>query len=448
MKNSINSKFRKIVSKIPHPNSIELINSLHKKEARSTHGQPPVIWDHAAGFQVYDKYGNVFLDFSSGVLVSNCGHSHPKVIKAISNELDRGLITSYCFHNEAREKLLSKLRGISPVGLNKYYLLSTGAEATETCIKLARSWGIKLGGRKKHIVISFENSFHGRTLGAQQMGGSAPLKEWIVNLDPGFIQVPFPDNVYNNELSFNTFLESLKKQNISYKDVAGVMVETYQGGIVSFAPKEYIQRLRDWCNKYKVLLMFDEVQAGFGRCGKWWGFEHYEIIPDLIAAGKGLGGGMPISAVIGKEEIMQQYGHGSMTTTHGGNPLCCAAATASINVIQEENLVENSEILGKILLDELKKMKSIAPERIRTIHGKGLVAGVHMKKRDSESPDGEIAENIVWNCVKKGLLMFAPVGPGSATIKICPPLVITEEAILDGIAVIASALKDEIKLID
>jgi 4-aminobutyrate aminotransferase-like enzyme len=376
--------------------------------------------------------------------VANCGHSHPKVIKAIKDEIDRGLVHSYCFHNEARNNLLTKLREISPIELNKYYLLSTGAEATETCLKLARTWGTKKGGIKKRIIVSFENSFHGRTMGAQLMGGAVEQKNWIGESYPEFVQVPFPDNVYNTDLSFDSFTNSLKKQNISHHVVTGVMVETYQGGIVSFAPKKYIQDLRSWCDKYDALLMFDEIQAGIGRCGKWWGFEHYDVVPDLFAAGKGIGGGMPLSAVIGKEKIMQQYGHGSMTTTHGGNPVCCAAATAAINVVQEESLNKNSEELGKILLNRLDDLKRVAPERIRSINGRGLVAGIHIKKQNSNAPDGEFAEKIVLNCVKKGLLMFAPVGPGGATIKICPPLVITKEAILDGVKVIESALMEEI----
>ena len=442
MEHSIETKFRKIISEIPHPDSLGLLKSIREKEARSTHGQPPVIWDRAKGFQVFDKYGNTFLDFTSGVLVANCGHSHPKVLEAITKSLENELIFSYCFHNEARERLLSKLREVAPPELNTYYLLSTGAETTETCIKLARTWGVKNGGKKKHVIISYENNFHGRTMGAQQISGFPSAKEWIVNLDPGFKQVPFPDNIYCKELSFDYFLKSLEKQHVSPGDVAGVMVETYQGGIVSFAPKEYIQDLRSWCDRNGVLLMFDEIQAGFGRCGKWWGFEHYNVIPDLIAAGKGIGGGMPISAVIGKEEIMQQYGHGSMTTTFGGNPVSCAAAVAAIEVIQNENLVENSEKMGKILLDELNDLYKIAPDNIRTIQGKGLVAGVHVKKKDSSEPDGELAEKIVLNCVQKGLLMFAPVGPGGATIKICPPLVINEEALTEGIGILKNAFRE------
>ncbi len=441
----IETKFRKIISELPHPDSLGLIKSIREKEVRSTHGQPPVIWDRAKGFQVFDKYGNVFLDFSSGVLVANCGHSHPEVIKAIKAELERELIFSYCFHNESRERLLNKLKEISPAELNKYYLLSTGAETTETCIKLARTWGLKNGGKKKHIIISFVNSFHGRTMGAQQISGNPFAKEWIINLDPGFVQVPFPDNVYCKDLSFDVFLNSLEKQNISPQDVAGVMVETYQGGIVAFAPKIYIQNLRTWCDENDVLLMFDEIQAGFGRCGRWWGFEHYDVIPDLIAAGKGIGGGMPISAVIGKEEIMQQYKPGSMTTTYGGNPVCCAAATAAIEVIQHKKLVENSEKMGKILLGELENLIGIAPNNIRTIQGKGLVAGIHIKKQNGDDPDGELAHKIVWNCMQNGLLLFAPVGPGEATVKICPPLVITEEAVREGIEVIANAIREQIK---
>ena len=443
MEIGIKTKFRKIISDLPHPDSVGLINSIREKEVRSTHGQPPVIWDRAKGFQVYDKYGNVFLDFSSGVLVANCGHSHPEVIKAVKTELDRELIFSYCFHNEARERLLNKLKEISPTALNKYYRRNTGEETKETGIKRERTWGLKNGGEKKHIIVSFVNSFHGRTMGAQQISGNPVAKEWIVNLDPGFVQVPFPDNVYCKDLSFEVFLNSLEQQNISPRNVAGVMVETYQGGIVAFAPKQYIQTLREWCDEHDVLLMFDEVQAGLGRCGRWWGFEHYEMIPDLVAAGKGIGGGMPISAVLGKKEIMEQYKPGSMTTTYGGNPVCCAAAAAAIEVIQNEKLVDNSERMGKILLNELENLKAIAPENIRTIQGKGLVAGIHMKKKNGD-PDGELAHKIVWNCVQSGVLLFAPVGPGEATIKICPPLVINEEALKEGIAVITKAFKEEI----
>jgi 4-aminobutyrate aminotransferase / (S)-3-amino-2-methylpropionate transaminase / 5-aminovalerate transaminase len=437
----IHTKYRTIVSEIPHPDSLSILKNLFEKESRSTHGQPPVIWDRAQGFQVFDPYGNVFLDFSAGVLVANCGHSHPRVLEAIRTEVNRGLVFSYCFPNSAREKLLSKLDEVTPESLRRYYLLSTGAEATETSLKLARTWGSRTGIKNKKVIISFEASFHGRTLGAQQMGGFPEAKEWIGDLDEGFIQVPFPDDIYNKNLSFDVFSETIRSKGILPENVAGVMVETYQGGIVSFAPVDYMKQLREWCDGNDALLMFDEVQAGFGRNGKWWGFEHYGVTPDLIACGKGISGGLPLSAVIGRDEIMQQYGHGMMTTTHGGNPLSCAASAASIGVIQDENLVENSKLVGAVLLNELQNLNAIIPDRIRAIAGKGLVAGIHIKKMDSDDPDGDFANAVVWECVNQGLLMFAPVGPGGATIKISPPLTITEDAVIEGVGVIIEAVK-------
>jgi 4-aminobutyrate aminotransferase / (S)-3-amino-2-methylpropionate transaminase / 5-aminovalerate transaminase len=444
MEKNIKTKYRNIISEIPHPKSLDIFDSIHKRESRSTHGQPPVIWDHAEGFQVFDPYGNIFLDFSAGVLVANCGHSHPKVLKAIKSEIDRGLIFSYCFLNLARERLLSKLDEITPETLKRYYLLTTGAEAIETLLKLSRTWGSRNGNSKKKIIITFVNSFHGRTLGAQQLGGFPDAKEWIGELDKRFIQVPFPDDVFNKNLSFDVFIEAIEQHGVLPENVAGVLVETYQGGVVSFAPIDYIKKLKAWCVKNDALLMFDEVQAGFGRNGKWWGFEHYGIIPDLIACGKGISGGLPLAAVIGRDDIMQQYGHGMMTTTHGGNPLSCAAGAASIEVIQKEGLVENSRILGEVLLSELKKLKEIAPGRIRAIKGKGLVAGIHIKKAENDEPDGELAKKIVWECVNNGLLMFAPVGYGGATIKINPPLNITKEALLEGLGVIIDVFKNQI----
>lgn len=436
----IKTKYRRMVSPIPHPDSIAFFDSLYAKECRSTHEQPPVIWDKAYGFQVFDPFGNIFLDFSSGVLVANCGHSHPKVVRAIRREVDRGLLHSYCFANAARERLLRKLREISPPELSRYYLLSTGSETIETLIKLCRQWGRAKSNNRKIKIISFENNFHGRTLGAQQSGGIKPLKDWIVNLDKDFIQVPFPDGIYCTDTSFDVFLTSLQSKGVDPADVAGVLVETYQGGIVSFAPKEYMQALRNWCNKHDILLLFDEVQAGFGRTGKWWGFQHYEIVPDLIACGKGISGGLPVSAVIGRNTIMQQFDAGAMTTTHGGNPICCAAAAASIEVLQKEKLVKNAQTMGKLLARELDKIFVLASDRIRAVCSHGLVAGIHIKKENSDEPDGELAKKIVNECVQNGLLMFAPVGPGGATLKICPPLCINKPALREGLKVIREAI--------
>jgi 4-aminobutyrate aminotransferase/diaminobutyrate-pyruvate transaminase/4-aminobutyrate aminotransferase/(S)-3-amino-2-methylpropionate transaminase len=221
------------------------------------------------------------------------------------------------------------------------------------------------------------------------------------------------------------------------------MTETYQGGNASFAPPEYMQKLRAWCDQHGVVLICDEVQAGFGRTGTYWGFEHYGITPDLVACGKGITSGMPLAAVIGRGDIMDLYPPGSMTSTHTGNPVCAAAALASLEVIEEEKLVENARDLGeRILQPELRRIAKRYPQQIGMVHGKGLVASLHMVKPGGVVPDGRTASAIVMRCVEKGLLMFAPVGYAGASVKISPPLVISEEPLRESIGVLEEVLQE------
>ena len=273
-------------------------------------------------------------------------------------------------------------------------------------------------------------------------GGIPALKHWIVNLDKDMVQVPFPDGFRCPDTSFEGFLKALAAQGRTPDQIAGVMTETYQGGNASFAPPEYMQQLRRWCDEHRVLLIFDEVQAGFGRTGTFWGFEHYGVVPDLICCGKGISSGLPISAVIGRPEIMDLYPPGSMTSTHTGNPVCAAAALASVRVILEENLVEHARRMGEILQPELRRIGQRFPQRIGAVHGKGLVASLHMVKPGSIEPDPDLACDIVRRCVEKGLLMFSPVGYGGASVKISPPLVIQEEPLRESLAVIEEVLEE------
>lgn len=189
----ISTKYRKLSGAIPNDKTIKEIEKLREAESFSMRGQPPVIWDRAEGVNVYDAYGNMWLDFSSGVLLTNAGHGHKKIADAIISQASKSLLTTYCFPNEPRVKLTQKLVSLAPEGLNKVFLLSTGSEATECALKLMRTYGRKIGGDDKSIIVSFENAFHGRTMGAQQMGGSGDGKAWIKNLDPEIVHVPFPD---------------------------------------------------------------------------------------------------------------------------------------------------------------------------------------------------------------------------------------------------------------
>ena len=407
-------------------------------------GQPPVIWDRAERVNVYDAYGNMWLDFSSGVLVTNAGHGRKKIAEAIIRQACKPLLTTYCFPNQPRIKLAQKLVSLAPQRLNKVFILSTGAETTECALKLMRTYGRKSGNDNKSIIVSFENSFHGRTLGAQQMGGIEGGKAWIKNLDPEIVHVPFPDGFRCEDTSFELFEKSLVKLGVEPDNVAGVISETYQGVGPNFMPKEYAKKLREWCSEHGALLCFDEVQAGFGRCGAMWGFELYDVVPDLFCTGKGISSSLPISAVIGAEEVMDLFGPNEMTSTHTGNPVCCAAALASIDVIEQEKLVENAAKVGPTLQKNLQQIKNEFSEVIGFAPGAGLVAGLLMVKKGTKEPDYELAWNVINLCFQKGLLMFAPVGVGGGCVKIAPPLCISEEAVNEGCEVIHEAIKESV----
>jgi 4-aminobutyrate aminotransferase/diaminobutyrate-pyruvate transaminase/4-aminobutyrate aminotransferase/(S)-3-amino-2-methylpropionate transaminase len=254
------------------------------------------------------------------------------------------------------------------------------------------------------------------------------------------VQVNFPDGYRNPDTSFEGFLAQLKQQNVAPEQVAGVMLETYQGGTASFAPREFMQQLRKWCDQHKVVLTLDEVQAGFGRCGTFWGFEHYGITPDLICCGKGITSGLPLSAVIGRAELMDLYPPGSMTSTHTGNPICSASALANLKAIKDENLVENARKMGDVLHQELARIATRFGSRVGATHGKGLVAAVQLVKPGGNEPDGDAAWNVIRLCVEKGLMLFSPVGPGGGSVKICPPLMITEDAVREGASVLEESM--------
>ncbi len=440
----VQTKYRRIVTDIPVPESVPILERLRRFEPRSMSGQPPVVWDRAEGFQVYDRWGNMWLDWSSGVVVTNAGHGHPAIRRAMIDRIEHGLVHNYCFPSETRCELVARLAQVAPKELQKVFLLTTGSEACECAIKLARTHG-KTIDANKITVVTYHNAFHGRTLGSQMAGGIPALKDWIVHLDPGMVQVPFPDGFRGPDTSFEGFLQALDQLGVTAGQVAGVMAETYQGGNASFAPLEYMQKLRAWCDEHRVLLIFDEIQAGFGRTGKYWGFEHYGVVPDLICCGKGITSGMPLSAVIGRAGIMDLYPPGSMTSTHTGNPVCAAAALANLQVIDEQNLVENSRRMGELMQPLLRQLGARFPQHVGAVHGKGLVAALHMVQPGGVEPNAKLAADIVRRCVEKGLLMFAPVGYGGASVKIAPPLVIHEEAIRESVSVLEEAIREAVQ---
>ena len=440
----VETKYRRIVTPLPHPDSVPTIEKLRRFEPQSMRGQPPLVWDRAEDIFVYDKYGNRWLDWSSGVLVTNAGHGAPEVKQAILDQVNSGLLHNYVFPSEERAALAEALVGIAPKGLEKVFLLTTGSEATECALKLSRAHGIKVGGRRKIGLVGFERGFHGRTLGSQQAGGMAGQKAWIVNEDPAILNAPFPDGYWQTDTSFEVFLAALAQRGLKPENIAGVMMESYQGVGPDFAPAAYVRQLADWCRQHQVVLVFDEVQAGFGRTGKFWAFEHYGVTPDLICCGKGISSSLPLSAVIGRTEIMDQFPPGSMTSTHTGNPVCCAAALASLQKILGEKLTENAAQLGPVLLAGLQQIQSRHPDVVGHVTATGLVAGMQLVQPGQKAPNHDLAHSIIERCFQKGLLLFSPVGAWGQTVKIAPPLTLPRAALEEGLAVLGQATDEAV----
>jgi 4-aminobutyrate aminotransferase/(S)-3-amino-2-methylpropionate transaminase len=437
---SVKTKYRRIRTALPVPESLPIFQALEASESKSMMGQPPIVWDRAEGFQIMDRWGNRWIDWSSGVLITNAGHGRKEMVRALREALRKPLLSTYVFVHEKRAQLTRMLQALAPEPAGyQVFLLSTGSEAIENAIKLARTYALDRHGEKKRFIVSFRNAFHGRTLGAQLAGGMPAQKRWIVGEGQTFVQVPFPDGYKNEDTRFALFLESLEAQGVKPEEIAAVLTESYQGVGPDFLPVEYAQELERFCREHGILTIYDEVQAGFGRTGKMFCFEHYGVKPDLIVCGKGISSSLPLSAVIGRNDIMSLYGPGSMTSTHSASPLPVVAAVENLKIIARERLVERAARLGEVLLPGLEAIQARHRERLGCLHGKGLVAGLQVVKPGTKEPDAATALAVNLKCFHKGLLMFAPVGVGGECLKICPPLVIGEEALRESIEVFADA---------
>lgn len=363
-----------------------------KKDFRITKGK---------GALLYDEEGNEYIDCVAGHAVLNIGHSHPKYIKAMKAQLEKLVMVPPSFPTEVRYKTLKKLADITPNALNQSFLANSGTEAVEAALKLA------LGAKrdvKNPEIIAFKRAFHGRTLGSLAMTHNMRYRK------------PFLPLLTEN-VKFASYgdIESVKSL-ISDNTIA-IFIELIQGeGGIHPAPYEFVQELRELCDKNDILLIDDEVQTGFGRTGKMFAFEHYDIIPDAICLAKAIAGGFPMGAMISREDLFEKMLTGEHSTTYGGNPLGCAAANAVIDIIQEENLVEKSARQGNKIIDDLKELAE--EERlIKEVRGKGLMIGVDYRLKVKELIEKAQKENV--------LLLNA----GMTTIRLLPPLVITDDQV-------------------
>ena len=447
----IETRFRKINTEIPNQGSLNVLKELSKYESRSMHGQLPIVWNRAEDFQIWDKYGNCWIDFTSTIFVSNVGHANPKIKKAIQYVLEKNLLHSYTFATEIRAKYIKKLIEFTPRQFEKVFLLSAGTEATECAIKLMRMYTSKKG-KNKGGIISFEDSMHGRTMGAQMISGSKENRAWIGYEDPNVYRLLFPypwvlidktGNKISGKKKFLKDIKVLKLKGINFdKDIAGFMLEAYVGWGAIFYPVDYIQELYKFAKEYSILVCIDEIQGGFGRTGKLFVHQHYGIKPDLICCGKGISSSLPLSAVLGSQDIMDTPDIGSMSSTHSGNPICCSVGLANLEALEENNLINKSREKGRILHVRLDEIKKKYADRITYIFGRGLLAGILFVDPKTKKPDAVFATKVCERAMQKGLLL---VYTGRESIKIGPPLTISREALNEGLDVFEECIKEVIK---
>ena len=441
----VKSEYRDIKTSLPASGTKEIIERLEQTESRSMQGQLPIIWSRALDFSVFDIADNKFIDFTSTIFVTNIGHGNKRVIEKVKTVMDKPLLSTYAYMSEIRAEYLEKLIKFAGKPFEKAFLLSAGTEATEATLKLMRMYGMKIGKQKPGIV-TLTGNWHGRTMGAQMMSSNSSQKEWVGYQDPNIhhIEFPYPWSVSEAEAEdfFNTQIIKLEQKGIDpKKDISGFLLESFQGWGAIFYPKKFVKAVKNFCLKNDILLAFDEMQAGFARTGKKFGFQHYEVEPDLIACGKGMGGGVPLSGVIGRKEIMDLPEVGNMSSTHSANPLVCAAGLAVLEEIESNNLVEETERKGILLQGLLAELKNKYSNVIDNYYGKGLIASIIFKDINGYDKS-TLASKISEKCMQKGLLV---VHTGRESIKLGPPLIITDEAIKEALLVTDESISEIIK---
>jgi 4-aminobutyrate aminotransferase-like enzyme len=437
----IHTEHRHIRTAIPAPGTAEVFSRLDKIESRSMHGQLPLVWDKADDFSVFDISGNKWIDFTSTIFVANVGHSNRRVTAAIKKTLDYPLYSCYAYANPVRAQYLEKLIAFAGTPFEKAFLLSAGTEATEAALKLMRMQGQKAGKRQLGIIC-IENNWHGRTLGAQMMSSNLGQRAWIGYQDQDIHHIPFPYPWQLDGRSGEEFLlkglNDLAAKGIDLsQDVCGFMLETFQGWGAVFYPKDFVQAIEAICRKNSILLAFDEMQAGFGRTGYKFGFQYYGVTPDLICTGKGMGGGVPLSGVIGRAKVMDLPDIGNMSSTHSANPLVCAAGLAVLDELESRNLVAEANRKGKLFRQELELIQRRFPNHISWILGNGMIMAMLFQDPSTGKANGPFASRVAERCMQKGLLV---VHTGRESIKLGPPLTISDDALLEGIAVLSESI--------
>ncbi|MCJ7626459.1 MAG: acetyl ornithine aminotransferase family protein [Anaerolineaceae bacterium] len=402
----------------------------------------PFVMDPGSGSEVWDVDGNRFLDFAAGIAVLSTGHSHPEVVRAIQEQAARFLHISSDFYHEGWVILAENMNRIAPFNEHAISFMSnSGAESVEAAIKLAKHHT----GRSQ--FIAFLGAFHGRTMGALAFTGSkAVYREDFFPVMSGVVHVPYPDTYrpilrsspgegYGKTV-INYIENEIMKRILPPNDVAGIIVEPIQGEGGYIVPSDdFFPELRKLCDRYGILLIADEVQSGMGRTGKWWAIENFGVEPDIITVAKGVASGIPLGITTARKSIVS-WPKGSHGNTFGGNPIACAAANATIDLI-EKQYMDNAREVGSFAIDRLRAMMTSC-KSIGDVRGIGLMIGVEfVQNRDTRKPFPELRDLIIRKSFETGLLTL---GCGPSTIRVAPPLCITQSEMEESLVIFEKAI--------
>lgn len=380
-----------------------------------TYAPPPVAFVKGEGAKLWDADGNEYLDFLAGIAVCAVGHNHPRLTRAICRQAGSIMHTSNLFVIGPQARLAEMLARISCA--ERSFFCNSGAEANEAAIKLARKWASRNLGPDQRTIITAEKSFHGRTLAAITATGQAKYQKAFVPLPPGFRYVEFGN--------FEALADAVDDT------VCAVMLEPIQGeGGINVPGEDYLRQVRDLCDERGILLILDEVQTGVGRTGKWFGYEHFGIEPDIMTLAKGLGGGFPIGACLAKGPVATTFEPGDHASTFGGNHLACTAAFETLAIIEDEGLIDHVAAMSALLVERLTELAG-ASQIVDHVRGRGLLLGVQLTE--------EVAREVVAVCFERGLILNA-VAPD--VVRIAPPLNISQEQCMHAVDIIADAVEN------
>lgn len=413
-------------------NNKELQERKLKVFARGQGNAYPVYVKEAKNAELWDVEGNRFIDFGTGIAVCNTGHSHPKIVEAVKSQIEKFshtcvMVNPYEVAVELAEKLTALAPGDTP---KKAIFVTTGAEAVENCVKIARAY------TKRRAVIAFNGGFHGRTsLTMALTGKTAPYKIGFGPFPGEIYHVPFPAQAYGATVADSIkAIKNIFKSDVPAEDVAAIIVEPVQGeGGFYEAPVELLQALRKICDENGIVLIFDEIQSGFGRTGKMFNCEYSGVEPDLMTMAKGIAGGYPLSAVVGKAEIMDAPIPGGLGGTYGGSPVGCAAGLAVLKVMEEEDLLNRSVAIGALFNKRLTDLQNEFPKLISCVRNKGsMIAFELMVDGDANTPNTELTKAIIGKATEYGLILLS-CGYNANVIRFLPPLTISDEIANEGL---------------